>query len=743
MFSFHRWGTAAAGSGRRRLLGALAALSLAAPGIAGAAVLQALDFSTREGDSVVITLTLSQPVAEPKVFTLDKPARLSLDLPNTSLALPERLKKINVGKVRSVASAEADGRSRIVVFLSEPVTHQVRVSGNKIILELGSPPVAVAAAPVRAPERVREAVPADASEVIGRPFVSRFSGMDFRRGDHGEARVIVTLSNPQTQVDVREEAGNVVANFKDVMVGDGSLRRYDVLDFATPAKYVDVRRAGSDVQVVVTPVGEFEQVAYQTGNTFTLELQPLTQEKIDQKKRTEPTFNGEKISLSFQNIDVRALLQIIADVANVNMVVSDEVKGEMAMRLQNVPWDQALDIILRSKGLGQRREGNVIQVATLGQIAERDKAEFEVQKQSRELAPLRSEIIQVNYAKALDLAALIKSKDASQLSERGTVSVDDRTNSLLVLETRDKIAEIRELVARLDIPVRQVLIESRIVIANDNFSRELGTRFGVSAIAQSGSTLFGTSGNIENAVIPTQGGGAPPIGITGSSSTTGSTGGTGSSGSSSGGGTQGLSSHNGRLNFSLPAGGNAGGLALAVLGRNFLVDLELSALQTEGRGEVISSPHVVTATGRAAVVEQGTEIPFSSSSGNTGTTTQFKKATLALEVTPFITPDDRVQMDLNVKSDAIGQNVSQATGGSAPAIDTRRVTTSLLVNNGDTVVLGGVYERDNNKSADKIPLLGDLPLLGSLFKHNLTTTKKTELLIFVTPKILKEGIRVN
>ncbi|HZP14030.1 MAG TPA: type IV pilus secretin PilQ [Nevskiaceae bacterium] len=689
-------------------LGLIAVLALMVVAPAHAAAersVQAIDFTAREGDAVVVTLTLSAPVPEPKVFTLDKPARLSLDLPNTSLAVTDRLKRVNIGKVRSVAVAEAEGRSRVVVFLSEPVAHQVRVVGNKLILELGTP-TALAAVPPPSPTAETTAAP---------PAAARVSALDFRRGETGQARVMVTLSDPATQVDVREEAGNVVATFKNVSVDDKLLKRYDVLDFATPAKFVDVRRTGADVQVTVTPVGDYERVAYQTGGSFTLELAPLTPEKVAQRKRDEPQFTGERISLSFQNIDVRALLQIIADVANVNMVVSDQVQGEMAMRLQNVPWDQALDIILRSKGLGQRREGNVILVAPLQQLAERDKAELEAQKQNRELAPLRSEIIQINYANASDLATLIKSKEASQLSERGSVTVDARTNTLLVLETRDKINEIRELVARLDIPVRQVLIESRIVIARDDFTRELGSRFGVTHLMRSGNSLIGTSGTAEGA--------ADTVGVLA--------------------GGDGLPDFPNNLNFSVPAAASgAGHFALAVLSSNWLVELELSALQTEGRGEIISTPHVVTATGKKALVEQGQEVPFSSSSGVGGaTTTQFKKATLALEVTPFITPDDRVQMDLTVRSDAIGQDVPQATGGTAKAIDTRHVDTSLLVDNGATVVLGGVYADDSNHTTDKIPLLGDIPFIGTVFKHNVKNDSKRELLIFVTPKILKESLK--
>lgn len=670
-------------------------LSNAAPADTSRA-LQGVDFTSLEGDRVLLTLTLSEPAPTPVVFTIDKPARLSLDLPDTHLELAERFRKIGIGKAVSVAAAEAKDRTRLVVELTELTQYSVRVDGNRVLLQLGSS--------VAAPDANANLPGSPAPQAKPDP---RISNVDFRRGEKGEGRVIVTLADVRTPVDVREESGKIVARFKGADLPDNLVRRLDVLDFATPVKYVDVRRDGVSSTIVVTPVDkmEFEQVAYQTGNIFTLELQPLTQEKIEERKKLQPQYTGERISLSFQSVEIRSLLQIIADVAGTNMVISDSVNGEIAMRLQNVPWDQALDIILKTKGLGMRRQGNVMMVAPVAELAAREKAELEAQNQAVQLAPLRSEIIQVNYAKAADLKSLITSEKSSLLSERGRITVDDRTNTLIVLETRDHIAEIRELIARLDIPVRQVLIESRIVIANDDFSREVGSRFGVAGVGKSGGTTIATSGTAEgsNSILN---GGSP------------------------------VSLATPDFNVSLPA--PASSIAMGILSSGFLVDMELSAMQTEGRGEVISTPRVITANGKKALIEQGQEIPYQSSSANSGTNVQFKKAVLSLDVTPQITPDNRVLMDLAITNDSAG-TVTQGV----PSIDTKRVTTQVLVKTGETVVLGGVYQQSNTKSVSKVPLLGDVPLLGALFRNNLNTATKRELLVFITPKILQEGLKVN
>jgi type IV pilus assembly protein PilQ len=678
-----------------------AAQEAAAQPAAASRTLDALDVSSTEGGAVRITLTLSSAAPEPVVFSVDKPARVSLDLADTKLAVPERYKRVGAGRVRSVAAAEASGRTRIVIELSELAPYTVRADGNRVILDVqggttGVTTTSGGAGPVGAP--------------------SSILSIDFRRGEKGEGRVIVRLADPRTIVDVREEGNRVQAQFRNTDVDLALQKRLDVLDFATPVKFIDVLREGRNTSIYLTPVTgmEFEQVAYQAQDTFTIELQPIPEDSDEVKKRREQVFVGERISLSFQNIDVRALLQIIGDVSGNNVVISDGVRGELAMRLINVPWDQALDIILRTKGLGMQQQGNVMLIAPLDEIASRAKAEGEATKQKDEGAPLRSEIIQVNYAKAGDMAALLKAGSKSLLSPRGQVSVDNRTNTLLVLETRERLAEIRNLIARLDIPVRQVLIESRIVIANNDFSKSLGSKFGVSAFSDQGRENRGiTSGsaNSNDSALPAL--------ETGTLTPTG------------------FGAVNDRLNVNLPVA-SAGRIGFAILGSNYLVDLELSALQAEGRGEVLSTPRVVTANSTQASIEQGVEIPYQEASSSGATSVSFKKAVLALQVTPQITPDDRIIMDLNVKNDSRGADTV-----AGPAIDTREVTTQVLVSNGETVVLGGIYQQTQSFGVTKVPLLGDLPLLGYLFRTTQAVNNKRELLIFVTPKILGEGIRVN
>ncbi|HEY9148914.1 MAG TPA: type IV pilus secretin PilQ family protein, partial [Gammaproteobacteria bacterium] len=425
--------------------------------------------------------------------------------------------------------------------------------------------------------------------------------------------------------------------------------------------------------------------------------------------RDEFGYSGEKLSLNFQSIEVRAVLQLIADFTGLNIVASDSVSGTITLRLKNVPWDQALDIILNARGLGMRKTGNVVLVAPNSELAAREKEELEAKQQMVELAPLRTEFYNVNYAKAADIAALLKAEENSILSERGNVTIDNRTNTLMVLDTAEKHAEVAKLIDKLDIPIKQVMIESRIVIASDDFSKEIGVRTGVSArdsysdikddtgtIATTG-TSFGADTMIQN-----------PPGV--------------------------YPAPTSRYNVNLPAA-NAPSIALGILGHNYLVDLELSALQTEGRGEVISNPRVVTSNQTEAVIEQGVEIPYQEASSSGATSVSFKKAVLSLAVTPQITPDDRVHMDLKVNKDSVGGIFS-----GVPSIDTRSVTTQVLVNNGDTVVLGGIYETESNVGESKVPLLGDIPLLGFLFRSKNSTESKAELLVFVTPKILKEGL---
>lgn len=676
------------------LVGLFLLCSLGPTSAQSAPAVVALDYVTLERDSVLITAELSDTVPSPSVFSLDQPARLTVDLPGVGVDLDERYKRINIGNVSAVAVAGSGERARLVVEMLTSSPYEVRRAGNQLLIRIDRPMLT-----------------STKSRPSGKPSsnLAMVESVDFRRGEKGEGRILVKLSDPKTRVDTSNENGQIIARFHNTSIAADERKRLDVLDFATPVKFVDVRAVGADTEITVTALdrADFEQTAYQSGTQYTIELLPLTPAEEEQRRLTEPQFSGERISLSFQSIDVRSLLQIIADVADTNVVISDSVQGDIAMRLENVPWDQALDIILRTKGLGMRQQGNVMLIAPAGEIAAREKQELEALKQKTELAPLRSEIVQVNYAKATDMKALLSSAETSLLSERGRVSVDERTNTLLILETRDKIDEIRNVIARLDVPVRQVLIESRIVIANDDFARELGTRFGVSTIGNSGSTTIGMSGtntgsrDVVNGNIP---------------------------------------SLDDSYVVNLPTSSTpAGSLAWTILGSDFLVDFELNALQEESRGEVISTPRVVTANGKQATIEQGREIPYQSSSGNSGTQTQFKKAVLSLTVTPQITPDNRVVMDLAVSNDSQGENVTTGVG-SAPAIDTRKVDTQVLIRSGETVVLGGVFQEETTSASSKVPLLGDIPLLGALFKNSARGKSKRELLIFVTPKVLQDGL---
>jgi type IV pilus assembly protein PilQ len=564
------------------------------------------------------------------------------------------------------------------------------------------------------------------------------TGIDFRRGADGAGRVLVNLSDPSVGIDIREELGRTVVEFRGASLPDNLMRRLDVLDFATPVETIDAVRFPNGARIVVAASGDFEQLAYQADNQFAIEFRAVEQQDprdlgvFDERKE----YTGEALTLNFQDIEVRAVLQLLADISGLNVVVSDTVSGSVTLRLDSVPWDQALDIILTTKGLDMRQVGNVVLVAPAAEIAARERQELESKKDIQELAPLRLEFLQVNYAKASDLAALLTQTagrtgtgnvgtgSRTMLSERGNVSIDERTNTLLINDTAERIADVRRLVAALDIPVRQVLIESRIVIANDDFSRELGVRFGATFVSENGSdgliTVTGSgdgAGTIVDSGLANLNttGSAFPVAIPGLSD---------------------------RYNVNLPIADPAGRIGLSILGSDYLVDLELSAAQAEGRGEIVSSPRVITANQKQALIEQGVEIPFQESAASGATATQFKKAVLSLTVTPQITPDDRIIMDLQVTQDTVGQFVPSATGGLVPSIDTRRIATQVLVNDGETVVLGGIYETERRDTEDKVPILGDIPGLGRLFKRTNAVSNKRELLIFVTPKILREGSNI-
>jgi len=722
---------------RKRLAAGLCGL-LAYCGIApaGAAVLQNVEFASLPGNEVEVDLVFSGSAPTPQDFATENPARIAIDFPGASSGLDRKSLPIGLGVVQSLVAIEAGDRTRVVINLTDSVPYDIHTRGNRVRVSLN--PERPAPLPTQGR---RIAPPGGARTASPQPARGAIKDIDFRRGTGGEGRVLITLPSAQTQVSVRQEGQHVVVVIPHTDLPQRLFRRLDVTDFATPVTAVESRGISGNVQVDVKTADQYEYLAYQTDNLFTLEFRALTTAESQQRERENIVYSGDRLSLNFQDIEVRAVLQVLAEFTGLNLVASDTVRGNITLRLKNVPWDQALDIILKTKGLSMRQTGNVVMVAPTQEIAAQEKLELESKQQIEELAPLRSEFIQVNYAKAAELAALLKSEENNLLTpERGSVTVDQRTNTLLVQDTSAKLEEIRRLVKRLDVPVRQVMIESRVVIANDDFARDLGVRFGLS-------TSMGALDNHELQIVGGRPGYFPSAdfdaGPFGASAT--------EQGETIGGEPTGQRARfNSIVEFpdgsgfpslmvNLPANANPSGAFNFILGKvgSHLIQLELSAMQREGRGEVVSSPRVVTSDQNKAVIKVGTEIPYQEATGQGNTTVAFKEAVLKLEVTPHITPDDRVIMDLEVNKD--NPNFADTVLG-VPPVDTRSVSTSVLVDNGETVVLGGVYERDKSYRKEQVPWLGDVPVLGRLFKNEQRQDNNSELLIFVTPKILNSDL---
>ena len=715
----------------RALLLALLIGVLPAPGTANAAEapgnrLEAIDVQPLTGQRLELEFKLSGPAPQPLAFTIDNPARISLDLPGTALALASRRVDVRKAGLDSIVAAEGAGRTRVVLNLDRLVPYATRTQGNSLFVTLGEAPAVAAAAPAATAQPGR---PAATAAATGRGIRS----LDFRRGADGAGRIVVKLADPHTPINVRQQGNQIVVDFAGTDLPQNYMRRYDVTDWGTPVESFDAVRANGGARLLINATGEFEQLAYQSDDQYVIEVQPPHAARV-QAEQDKPVSVGEKLTLNFQDIEIRSVLQLLADAGGFNIVVTDSVTGGVTLRLQNVPWDQALDIVLRTKGLDKRRQDNVIIVAPAEELASREKAALASRKDMQHLAPLRTEYLQINYAKASDIAALVQATAGkggggknSLLSERGSVSVDDRTNTLLIQDTSESIANVRQLVNTLDIPVRQVLIEARIVVVSDQFSRDLGARAGLTATRNNGSNgLYSTSGTaastdtmLSSALTNLKTSNSPyPVSVPVAGSAAN------------------------RYNVNLPVANPAGSLAMMVLGSDYIVDLELSAAQTEGRGEVISSPRVITANQKEAVIEQGTEIPYQQSASSGAATIQFKKAVLSLRVTPLITPDNRVVLDLNVKKDSVGQVIVTSGGVNVPSIDTSEISNQVIVADGQTVVLGGILQTERRTSETKVPLLGDVPVLGNLFKRNSKTNNKAELLIFITPKILREGVNV-
>jgi type IV pilus assembly protein PilQ len=696
---------------------------------ANANQLQSISVEAVSGNQTQLTLHLSGPAPEPLVFTIDKPARLSLDLPNTSLSLPSRRIDVGSGGIDTVLAAEANGRSRVVLNLDQQMPYQTTVNGNDIVVLIG----AGAKAAKSAGAAPTSATATGAAMAAGGRSIKN---IDFRRSESGAGRLIVRLSDPRTPIDLKQQGSQILVTFAGTDLPKKLSRRYDTLDFGTPVSGFDAGRENGDTRIVINATGDFEHLAYQSDDQYVVDISPVRKAAANEGPIDKKEYKGERLTLNFQDIEVRAVLQLLADSSGQNIVVSDSVQGSVTLRLQNVPWDEALDIVLRTKGLDKRQNGNVIIVAPAEELAAREKAELSARKDIQALEPLRSEFLQINYAKASDIAKLIKPTTASGgagtvnsvLSARGSVTVDDRTNTLLLQDTADRLADVRRMVATLDIAVKQVQIETRIVIVTNDFSRDLGVRFGVTATRANGTNgLYETTGTaagvdtgISSAIsnLATNGTVYPVAIPTGAAAVN-------------------------RYNVNLPVANPAGSIAFGILGKDFLVDLELSAAENENRGTVISSPRVITANQKEATIEQGVEIPYQESASSGATTIAFKKAVLSLKAKPLITPDNRIILDLTVSDDTVGQVVVASGGVNVPSINTRTVETQVVLGDGQTVVLGGILETNQTRQATKVPWLGDVPVLGNLFKTTTDTNNKDELLIFVTPKILREGVSFN
>lgn len=708
-------------------------LSLFVGHAAAQSIIKDVELKSAEAGSVKIDFVFEGDVIQPEVFETALPARIALDFANTANQSGKRNMAIGLGVAKGLRIVSAGSKTRAVVDLMNASEYELVTSGSTLSLELKS--------------KTRSVVGGVKSNVG-----TKVNMIDFRRGQDGQAVVQIDMSSPDAVINLNKSNQNLIVEIANAALDESMDRKLDVVDFATPVDFVDARQVGGAVKVEIEARGVYEHMAYQTGNRYTLELAEKKEEPIDKSKllEDEKEYTGHLVSFNFQDVPLRSLLQLIAEASQLNLVVADSVEGNITLRLNNVPWDQALDIVLKAKQLDQRRKGDVIWIAPATEIAEREQAALEALSKKEELEPLENIFIQVNYAKAKDLAILVDGgeklntqskvgddQNNRMLSERGSVTFDERTNTLLITDVPDRLRMIQQVIKNLDRSVRQVQIKSRIVIATEKFGDQLGVRFGVNgSYEDSNGNVISTGGSasavdrLTNAALlnrytSASGSGLPTIQPDYTSSSNNIAGAP-------------LSE---RLNVSLPAAStSASSWAVSILAADYLLDLELSALETEDRGEVISSPRVVTANQSEAVIKQGVEIPYEQATSSGATSITFKEATLSLVVTPLITPDDKVDLTLKVNQDAVGEQVTTALGGQVPSIDTRSVETRVLVDNGQTVVLGGIYQQTRSTKKSKVPMLGDLPGLGALFRNKAVQDDKAELLIFVTPTIIRESL---
>lgn len=670
--------------------------------------LSTLDVASLPGDKVELKLTFDEQIDLPRGYTIEQPARIAIDLPGVNSKLQRKHHEIGNGNARSVTVVEAQGRTRLIVNMNSLANYNTRVEGNNLYVLIGD---GIASNASAAPAKTVKPAPVSSARAV--------RNIDFQRGEQGEGNVIIELSDSASSPDIQDQGGKIHINFPRTSLPDELRVRLDVKDFATPVNFVNASEKSQGASIVIEPTGSYDYLAYQADNKLTISVKPMTKTELEKRDKDRFTYTGEKLSLNFQDIDVRSVLQLIADFTNLNLVASDTVQGNITLRLQNVPWDQALELVLRTKGLAQRKVGNVLLVAPAAEIAERERQELEAQQQMAELAPLRRELIQVNYATASEIADLFRSVTSGQDStERGTITVDNRTNNIIAYQTQERLDELRRIVTQLDIPVRQVMIEARIVEANVDYGKELGVRWG-GAFTNKKWRAFGKDGNVgveeEDDYSCGPFGGRCTLPVNGSGSPT--------------------------PFVDLGAVGASSGIGIGFVSNRAILDLQLSAMEKTGNGEVVSQPKVVTSDKETAKILKGTEVPYQEASSSGATSTSFKEASLSLEVTPQITPDNRIIMEVKVTKDE--PDWANAMGG-VPPIKKNEVDAKVLVSDGETIVIGGVFSNQQYKSVEKVPVLGDIPLVGRLFKRNLVADTKSELLVFITPRILNnQAINLN
>lgn len=679
----------------------------------GAATLKNVAFSSLPGDRFEVRMDFNTRPPEPKGYTIDKPARLVMDFEGVTSELKEKKFPLSFGSAKSANVLSDGGRTRLILNMVQLENYKSRVEGNSFFMTVGNNDIKdVMSKGTSLADRI-------ATDTSG--FGNSINNVDFRRGEGGEGKIVISMTDPNASINVEDDGGQIILNFNDTQLPVNLRRKLDVTDFATPVTSVASDYDGANSIVTIKPTGQYDYMAYQTDTEYVVSVKQLSAKEQEQRKQ-KFSYVGQKLSLNFQDIPVRSVLQLIADFTELNLVASDTVEGKITLRLENVPWDQALDLVLKTKGLDKRQVGNVLMVAPAAEIAAREREELETDKQLQELAPLRTEYVQILYADAAEIFKLFESKGGqgsstqSLLSERGSVLIDERTNSIVITETDEKIQLFRELVKHIDIPKRQVSIEARIVKATSGFREDLGVMWGMDL---NQGDIFST-GSINN--------------VLGENNING----------------RGLYINDDDLDvISTPGGadslsvdlrakpeeGDPGTFAIGILGSDGWLGVELSAMEKSGTGEIVSQPKVITADKQKAIIKSGQEIGYQEASSSGATTTSFKEAVLKLEVTPQITPDDRVIMDLTVTKDAI----ESITGG-VPVISTTELTTRVLVNNGETVVLGGIFEHDTLDQVKKIPFLGDLPMVGRLFRTSTKKDSKVELLIFVTPRLLQDPL---